>query len=160
VSHGYEQVTVAQFCELVTGEASWSDRLRTAARWAVATPFFYPGRGRLAVFLVSDGERVRMSEGGHLLRFLESQGMDMSLDVVISKTVFHAVQECPGMAIGAGQVSLDSTPDQLAADLARFVQMVVEIVGLRHSKYKDAIVQLARRSDALQAAAAGAWEPS
>ena len=90
---------------------------------------------------------MRFSDGGGLMRYLESQGMDLSLDPVIGKTVFHALKETPGCGAASGQVYLESTPDQAGADLWRFLQILVEMIGLRHSKYKDALVQLNRASE-------------
>ncbi len=66
---------------------------------------------------------------------------------MLSRTVFHAVREVAGMGMGNGMVYMDTTLDRLAEDLARFVQAVIEIIGLRHSKYKDALVQLSRTRD-------------
>ena len=84
----------------------------------------YPGKGPLVVQITSDGQTVRFSDGGGLLLYLESQGMDLSMDPVISKTVFHAIKETPGCGAATGQVYLDSTPDQVGVDLWRFLQIV------------------------------------
>jgi hypothetical protein len=90
---------------------------------------------------------VRISDGGDLIRSLDEQGMDLSIDMILSKTVFHAVKQLDGGAIAGGQIYLDSTSDRVAADLWRFLQLVAEIIGLRHSKYKDALLRLSRRQD-------------
>jgi hypothetical protein len=145
----FEHEPVATYAGLVAGEPAYARRLDGPVRLAVETPYQYPGRGSLVVYLVSDGEKVRLSEGGQLLKYLESQGMDLSLDLVLSKTVFHAVRESPGVRMGSGQIYLDSTSADLSAELPRFVQTVLEVVGLRHSKYKEALVQLARASECM-----------
>ncbi|OFV84617.1 MAG: hypothetical protein A2W26_07900 [Acidobacteria bacterium RBG_16_64_8] len=90
---------------------------------------------------------VRISDGGGLLKSLEEQGMDLTVDMILSKTVFHAVRQTEGGDIVAGEGCLDSAPDTLAIDLWRFLQLVAEIIGLRHSKYKEALVRLARRQE-------------
>ncbi|MFH0915601.1 MAG: hypothetical protein V1912_04050 [bacterium] len=91
---------------------------------------------------------VRISEGGDVIKSLDEQGMDLSIDMILSKTVFNAVKQVEGGALAGGQVYLDSTSDNVAADLWRFLQLVAEIIGLRHSKYKDALLRLSRREDA------------
>jgi hypothetical protein len=68
--------------------------------------------------------------------------------MVLSKTVFHAVKETEGGIVSGGQVCLDSTVGRVPADLWRFLQLIAEIIGLRHSKYKDALLRLSRRQDA------------
>ncbi len=58
--------------------------------------------------------------------------------------MFHAIKE----VVGAGlewQVFIDSTSTRLRDIWASSTH--TEIVGLRHSKYKDALVRLSRRSD-------------
>ena len=67
--------------------------------------------------------------------------------MIVSKTVFHAVKQVDGAGVSSGEVYLDSTADTVPADFWRFLQLLVEIVGLRHSKYKDALVQLSRRAE-------------
>jgi hypothetical protein len=91
---------------------------------------------------------VRISDGGDLIKSLDEQGMDLSVDMILSKTVFHTVKEIEGGTVAGGQVCLDSTVGKVPADLWRFLQLVAEIIGLRHSKYKDALLRLSRRQDA------------
>jgi hypothetical protein len=91
---------------------------------------------------------VRISDGGDLIKSLDEQGMDLSVDMILSKTVFHAVKETDGGAVTGGEICLDSTVGKVPADLWRFLQLVAEIIGLRHSKYKDALLRLSRRQDA------------
>jgi hypothetical protein len=143
----FERQPLDTYGRLAMGEPACVDRLRRPTRLALPTPYEFPGRNPLVAYLSSDGERVRISEGGDLLRYLESQGMDLGLDAVLSKTVFHAVKETPGARMAAGQICMDSTPERVAADLPRFVQTVIEIVGLRHAKYKEALVRLARAGE-------------
>jgi len=147
VSEGSETLSADQFAALSIGHASAVERLRLPGRFVVETGLAYPGKGPLAIQITSDGRTVRFSDGGGLLRYLESQGMDLSMDPVISKTVFHAIKETPGCGASSGQVYMDSTPEQVGVDLWRFLQIVVEVIGIRHSKYKDALVQLARAGD-------------
>ena len=130
------------------------DRLVAGERLRVETPFRYPGRrGAVVVELVPGpaeafGSRpVRLTDGGGLIKSLEEQGLDLAIDMVVSKTVFHAVKEVEGAGVGSGEVYLDSTSDTVAADLWRFLQLVTELIGLRHSKYKDALLQLSRRPE-------------
>jgi hypothetical protein len=151
VTEGFETLSADQFAALSVGHASAVERLRLPGRFAVETAFVYPGKGPLIIQITSDGQTVRFSDGGGLLLYLESQGMELSMDPVISKTVFHALKETPGCGVASGQVYLDSAPDQVGVDLWRFLQIVVEIIGIRHSKYKDALVQLARAGDARRA---------
>ena len=91
---------------------------------------------------------VLISDGGDLIKSLDEQGMDLSVDMILSKTVFHTVKEMKGGSVSGGQVCLDSTVGKVPADLWRFLQLVAEIIGLRHSKYKDALLRLSRRQDA------------
>lgn len=143
----FERGSPDDYLLLTAGDAGLLSRLRRPARLAIPTPFVYPNKGPVLLFLRSDGAAVRLSEGGRLLRYLEGQGMELAADVVISKTVFHALQETPGAAIGNGEVSLVTTVDDVTKDAPRFLQVLLELVGLRHSKYKDAIVQLSRVGD-------------
>jgi len=91
---------------------------------------------------------VRISDGGDLIKSLDEQGMDLSVDMILSKTVFHAAKQMEGGTVANGQICLDSTVGRVAVDLWRFLQLVAEIIGLRHSKYKDALLRLSRRQDA------------
>lgn len=149
VSTEYERITTEELLALASGAPTQVERLRRPARLAGAAPFEYPLKGPVVVFVTSDGSRVRMSEGGRLLRFLESQGMDLALDTVLSKTVFHALKDIEGAAAGNGEIFLDTTPDAAPAAVWRFFQLVLEVIGLRHAKYKDALVQLARAEAAV-----------
>ena len=144
MADAFEQLTLSDYLRVCGGDHALVERLKAPGRLALPTGFTYPGRGPLSVFVVSDGSRVRLSEGGRLLQYLEGLGMDMSLDLVISKTVFHAVQDIGSASIGSGQISMETAPERMSQDLPRFVQLLLEIVGLRHSKYKDALVQLSR----------------
>lgn len=147
MTDGFETLSADQFAALSIGHASAVERLRLPGRFVVETAFAYPGKGPVVVQITSDGRTVRFSDGGGLLLYLESQGMDLSMDPVISKTVFHALKETPGCSAESGQIYLDSRPQQVGVDLWRFLQIVVELIGIRHSKYKDALVQLARVGD-------------
>lgn len=143
-----------EFVALIAGDRHLRDRLANGERLRVQTPFRYPGR-RGAVVLdlvpgvgaVSGSRPVRVSDGGGLIKSLDDQGLDLSIDMIVSKTVFHAVKEVDGAGIGSGEIYLDSTPDAMAVDLWRFLQLVCELLGLRHSKYKDALLQLSRRPE-------------
>jgi hypothetical protein len=147
MSDDFERLTREDFDRLAAGDPVQLDRLRRSARLAGASSFSYPGKGPLVVFLSSDGSHVRLSEGGRLIKYLESQGMDLAMDEVISKTVYHVVQDVPGAAMGSGEIYLESTPDTVVGDLPRFLQLVIETIGLRHAKYKDALVKLAGADD-------------
>lgn len=148
-TEGYRKLTAAGWRALEAGEPEALDWLRRPERLAANTGFAYPGKGPVIVFMESDGGMVRLSEGGRLLKYLETQGLDLSLDQVLSRTVFHAVREVEGMGMGSGMLYLDGAVDDLPLNARRFVQLVLEIVGLRHAKYKDALVQLSRGQDAL-----------
>ena len=144
----------AEFVALIAGDQHLRDRLANGERLRVQTSFRYPGR-RGAVVLdlapgvgaVSGSRPVRVSDGGGLIRSLDDQGLDLSIDMIVSKTVVHAVKEVDGAGVGSGEIYLDSTPDTMAVDLWRFLQLVCELLGLRHSKYKDALLQLSRRPE-------------
>jgi hypothetical protein len=140
----FQRCAAGDFLLLCEGDSLCLQRLAAPVRLSLPTPFTYPNNGPLLVFMVSDGKAVRLSEGGYLLRFLEGQGMDPSVDLIIGKTVFHALSEGAGAGIAGGQIYLDTTVDRVQADLPRFVQILLEVIGLRHSKYKDALVQLSR----------------
>ncbi|MCX8033622.1 MAG: hypothetical protein N3B14_09635 [Thermoleophilia bacterium] len=135
-------------------------RLLEGQKLQVETPFVYPGRqGKvmLELAMVSQ-DRVRISDGGLLLRCLAEQGMDVQGDMILSRTVFHAAKQFPGAGVYRGQLCLDCQPDSLAAGLWSFLQMLVELIGLRHCKYKDALVQFEKRRDA--DAHGPGWRPS
>ncbi|NLT36241.1 MAG: DUF1828 domain-containing protein [Gaiellales bacterium] len=148
-TEGYRRLTEAGWCALQTGQSEALNWLRRPERLAADTGFVYPSKGPVILFMDSDGGLVRLSEGGRLLKYLETQGLDLSLDQILSRTVFHAVREVEGMAMGNGMLYLDGSVDELPANARRFVQLVLEIVGLRHAKYKDALVHLSRGQDAL-----------
>lgn len=147
MSDEYERLTRGEFDRLVSGDPVQLERLRRTVRLAGASSFTYPSRGPLVVFFSSDGSHVRLSDGGRLIKYLESQGMDLTMDDVISKTVYHVVKEVPGAGMGSGEIYLESTPGTVVGDLPRFLQLVIEMIGLRHAKYKDALVKLARADD-------------
>ncbi len=142
----FERGTAREFLLLLAGDPAFIQRLTQPMGLALPTPFVYPGAGGVSggvvLYVLSDGARVRLSEGGRLLRFLEGQGMGMGQDQVISKTVFHALQDTPGAGLGGGQLYLDATVESVAEAVPRFLQVLLELVGLRHSKYKDALVSL------------------
>jgi hypothetical protein len=150
---GFTALDVAGFNDLVAGDQRLLARLVRGERLRATTPFRYPGRrGPVVVELtpglavVSGPRRVHISDGGGLIKSLEEQGLDLSVDMVVSKTVLHAVKEVEGARLGSGELSIDSTSDDLSADLWRFLQLTMELLGLRHSKYKDALLNLSRRS--------------
>jgi hypothetical protein len=144
----------ANFTGLMAGDQSLLASLARGEPMRATTPFYCPGRrGPVVVYLVpSPAEllgprRVRISDGGDLIKSLDEQGLDLSVDMVVSKTVFHAVRQVEGANVGSGEVYIDSTPDDVPTDLWRFLQLTAELLGLRHSKYKDALLQLSRRSE-------------
>jgi hypothetical protein len=141
-----DRLPAAAFTDLLAGGPEWVERLRRPARFTLDTLFTYPGKGVLVLYVESDGQRVRVSEQGDLLRYLDSQGLDPDLDPVVSKTVFHALNDIPGAGLGGGEVYMETTPDELSAGLAAFLQTIVEVIGLRHSKYKDALIKLSHES--------------
>jgi hypothetical protein len=126
-------------------------RLMGGERLRVVTPFSYPGRlGPVVVHLglVPEAQKVRLSDDGDLVKCLAEQGMELEIDMILSRTVFHAVREVEGTGISGGHVYLDTKVEGVGAGLWRFLQMVAEVLGLRHAKYKDALTQLERRRDA------------
>jgi hypothetical protein len=143
----FEHLSRGEFEGLAAGDPVQVQRLKVPARIAGPSAFSYPAKGPVVVFFTSDGSRVRLSEGGRLLKYLESQGMDLTMDMVISKTVYHVVQGVPGAAMGNGEIYLETIPDAVPNDIPRFLQLVLETVGLRHGKYKDAVVKLSRADE-------------
>lgn len=165
----------AELLGLLAGDPRQLARLGAGERLRAQTPFRYPGRrGPVVVYLtpssapatgaqapaptaagasaaaappLAPDRRVRISDGGDVIKSLDEQGMDLAIDMILSKTAFHAVKQAEGGGIAGGQVYLDSSTEAVSADLWRFLQLVAEIIGLRHSKYKDALVQLSRRQD-------------
>jgi hypothetical protein len=103
-------------------------------------------------------DAIRITDCGGLVKYLAEQGMELEVDMVMSRTVFHAVRQWEGGGIAGSQVYLDSTAEKAGEDLWRFLQLVGEVIGLRHSKYKDALVQLERRREA-DSGVAG-WRPT
>ena len=154
MAEGTTDIGVAEFASVTAGDRPLLERLERGERlWAVA-PFRYPGRrGPVVVHLipvvseVTGPRRVLISDGGDLIKSLDEQGLDLSVDMIVSKTVFHAVKEVEGARVGSGELYLESTVEDLAGDVWRFLQLLAELVGLRHSKYKDALLQLSRREE-------------
>jgi len=101
---------------------------------------------------------IRISDGGMLVKMLAQQGMELEVDMIMSKTVFHAVRQQEGAGLKGSEVYLDSTAQTVDYDLWRFLQVVAEVIGLRHGKYKDALIQLEKRKDA-DAGVLG-WRPT
>jgi hypothetical protein len=143
----YQRLTREEFDALNSGDPAQVQRLKTVARLAGPSAFSYPGKGPVIVFFTSDGGRVRLSEGGRLIKYLEGQGMDITMDTVMSKTVYHVVKDVPGAAMGSGEIYLDTTPEAVPNDIPRFLQLVLETIGLRHGKYKDALIKLTRAGE-------------
>jgi hypothetical protein len=143
-----------EFSGLTAGDQGLLTRLARGERMRATTPFNYPGRrGPVVVYLEPDPDghsgdrRVRIGDGGDLINSLDEQGLDLSADMVVSRTVLHAVKEVDRANVDSGELYLDSTPEDVPADLWRFLQLVSELLGLRHAKYKDALVQLSCRSE-------------
>lgn len=145
-----------EFLALLGGNPVLLKRLESGERLRVATPFGYPGRyGPVAVHFTpyrdeagsADMPSVRISDGGDLLKSLDQQGMDLAVDMILSKTVFHVVKEVERANLAGGQVYIDSKVDAVPADTWRLLQLIVEVIGLRHSKYKDALLRLSRRQE-------------
>ncbi len=78
--------------------------------------------------------------------------------MVLSKTVFHAVKQVEGAGIAGSEVYMDSAPEKAGATVWRFLQLVAEVIGLRHAKYKDALLQLERRRS--HDPGTGRWRPT
>jgi hypothetical protein len=152
----------ADLIRLLAGDPRLHARLAAGECLRAETPFLYPGRRGPVVVQLTPGpgpgpdvapgasavRAVRISDGGGLIKSLDEQGMDLSIDMILSKTVFHVVKEHEGGTIAGGEICLDSTSDAVSVDLWRFLQLAGEILGLRHSKYKDALLHLSRRQDA------------
>ena len=145
-----------EFLRLLAGDRALRKRLEAGEHLRAVTPLNYPGRYGSVVIDLAPAEApsvsgkpssVRLSDNGDLLKSLDEQGMDLTVDMILSKTVFHAVKEIDGAGVAGGLVFLDSDLDNVPADVWRFLQLIAEIVGLRHSKYKDALVRLSRRQD-------------
>ncbi len=154
MTEGITEIGTAEFASLAAGDRRLLERLAGGERIRAVTPFRYPGRrGPLVLHLIPVApdapgpRRILISDGGGLIKSLDEQGLDLSVDMILSKTVFHALKEVEGARVGSGQLFLDSTVDGLPADLWRFLQLIAELVGLRHSKYKDALLHMSRRSE-------------
>ncbi len=154
MTDGMRDIDIVDFANLVAGDRRLWERLEKGARVSAVTPFRYPGRRGWIVLhvtpIVSEAggpRRVLITDGGALIRSLDEQGLDLTVDIIVSKTVFHAVKEVEGAFVESAELCLASTVDALAADLWRFLQLVAELSGLRHAKYKDALVQLSRRGE-------------
>jgi hypothetical protein len=91
---------------------------------------------------------IRISDGGQVVKSLAAQGMELEVDMIMSKTVFHAVRQQLGAGLKGSEVYIDTSADTVHLDLWRFLQLVAEVIGLRHGKYKDALIQLEKRKDA------------
>jgi hypothetical protein len=91
---------------------------------------------------------IRIDDDGLLVKTLSLQGMELEVDMIMSKTVFHAVRQQEGAGLKGSVVYLDSSAGTVDTDIWRFLQMAAEVIGLRHGKYKDALIQLERRKDA------------
>ena len=92
------------------------------------------------------------------MKTLSLLGMELEVDMIMSKTVFHAVRQQEGAGLKGSVVYLDSSADIVDADIWRFLQMAAEVIGLRHGKYKDALIQLEKRKD-VEAGILG-WRPN
>ena len=101
---------------------------------------------------------IRIDDGGLLVKTLALQGMELEVDMIMSKTVFHAVRQQEGAGLKGSVVYVDSSADMVDADIWRFLQVAAEVIGLRHGKYKDALIQLEKRKDA-EAGVLG-WRPT
>jgi hypothetical protein len=148
----FQSLTPAGLLALLAGDPGIVARLAAGDRVRAETPFSYPGRVRpVTVYLTPLSQAagtLRISDGGDLIKFLGENGMELEADMILSKTVFHAVRQLDGAGITGGQVYLDCTAETVSAGIWHFLQMVAEVIGLRHAKYKDALVQLERRRDA------------
>jgi hypothetical protein len=145
-----------EFLRLLAGDRTLRKRLEAGEHLRAVTPFHYPGRYGPVVVALAPAEgapaagappSVRISDNGDILKSLDEQGMDLTVDMILSKTVFHAVKEIEGAGVAGGLVFIDSDLDKVPADVWRFLQLTAELVGLRHSKYKDALVRLSRRQE-------------
>ena len=154
MAEGVLEAGTAEFTELMSGDRRLAERLALGERICVDTPFRYPGRrGAVVAHLMPcpasppDPQRVIISDGGDLIKSLDEQGLELAVDMIVSKTVFHAVKDVKGASIGSGELYMESTVADLPADMWRFLQLMTELVGLRHSKYKDALFHMSRRGD-------------
>lgn len=142
---------------LLAGDAGLQARLKVGEQLRATTPFLYPGRrGPMIVHLAlapgadlrSAAPLIRISDGGELIKSLADQGMDIEVDMILSKTLFHAVNQVEGAGITGGQVHVDRPANEIGPGVWLLLQILAEVMGLRHAKYKDALVQLERRRGA------------
>jgi hypothetical protein len=96
---------------------------------------------------VGGPQKLIISDAGALIKSLDEQGIDLSVDMIVSKTVFHALKDVERVYVNSGELCMASSTETLVADLWSFLQLIAELIGLRHVKYKDALVQLSRRSE-------------
>jgi hypothetical protein len=170
-------LSYGELLALLAGDPGPRTRLSAGERLRAVTPFRYPGRDEpLIVYLgsvtapeavppagaavsatVPPAGLVRVSDGGDLIKCLSEHGMELEVDMILSKTVFHAVRQQEGAGITGGQVYLDCKAEALSAGVWHFLQLAAEIMGLRHAKYKDALTQFERRRDA-DVGMTGWWE--
>lgn len=154
-----KELSYKEFLSLLAGQPRVLAPVLAGERLEISTPFQYPAReGPVTLHLqLAPGPQggaappvpiVRLSDGGKLLKSLAQQGMEVEVDMILSRTVFHAVGQVEGAGIKGGQVYLDTTADALPFAVWKFLQLLAEIIGLRHSKYKDALVQFERRERA------------
>ena len=145
--------------DLLTQEAKVQQWLAQGDVLRAETPLRYPARrGPVVLFVEPSGTgAVRIHDGGGLLESLAEQGMDLSVDMVLSKTVFHAVRQQQRAGISQGRIYMDSSAAALSRDVWRFLQLVAELLGLRYCKYKDALLQLARNQEGPNSAAWEKW---
>jgi hypothetical protein len=158
---GVRELSPDRFLAFLAGDRTLKELLAAGGCIRAETPFAYPGRqGPVFVYLgprppaqhSSAAEQppggVRISDGGLLVKALSSQGMEIDVDSMISKTVYHAVRDIQGANLKGSDLYLDSTVQTVETDVCAFLQLVLELVGLRHGKYKDALIQLEKRKDA------------
>jgi hypothetical protein len=143
-----------EFLGLLAGDPRVVSRLEAGESLRVTTQFRYPGRFGPVVLYIEPGQRdrsgdqplpVTISDGTELVRSLEEQGMDPATDMIISRTVFRAVREVENAGLANGRVFIDSDVRRLSTDIWRLLQLIAEVIGLRYSKYKEALVRLSQK---------------
>lgn len=133
-----DPISEPDFAEMeVEGEDAWGEAAKAPARRLASPEPAPPPPGA-----------IRIDDGGLLVKMLSSQGMELEVDMIMSKTVFHAVRQQDGAGLKGSVVYLDSSAQTVDADIWRFLQVVGEVIGLRHGKYKDALIQLDKRKEA------------
>lgn len=130
---------------MTAGDPAQLERLRGSSRLVWRSPYEYPGRGPVWVYMDSAEGTVRLSDGGHLIKFLEAVGMDPAMDSVVSKVLLHALNDTQGARMKSGRIFLDSRPEEVGRDVNRILQVLMELIGLRHCKYKDALIKLSQQ---------------